>query len=176
MTVFVATRALANKTAAAVGLAQDTKVAWGTIEYGTTGNPAPADTILMCKLPKGAIVFGGALQGDPIEDTSVGSGLLSLNIGFDKAIVTATGTTVNAASTSNALASNWVLGSDVLALKGGISQGNFRNIPLGALLYSDGPLTTTDDCNVYITIGASTFRITTGTLTLRVDYYLQTHT
>lgn len=174
MTTYVASRAAPSRQAVSTGWANDLKSAWGTIEYGATGVPAATDTIIMCKLPKGAVIIGGRLTGDALEETSVGSGLLSINIGLDKAITTATGTSVTSASTSNALASNWVLGSDVLALQGGISTGNKRNIALGSLLYSDGPLTTTDETNVYITIGASTFRLTTGTLNLYVDYYAGT--
>lgn len=174
MAVYVASRASPNRPSVAVGSAQDMKVAWGTIEWGAAGIPAAADTIIMAKLPKGAVIIGGRVTGDAIEDTSVGSGLLSINIGLDKAVVTATGTTVTSASTSNALASNWVLGSDVLALQSGISLGSKRNIPLGSLLFSDGPLTVSDEANVYITVGASTFRCTTGTLNLYVDYYQST--
>jgi hypothetical protein len=175
MAVYTTTRAAAGRPSAASGWAQDIKTAWGTFEWGATGVPAAADTIIMCKLPKGALILGGRVTGDALEDTSVGSGLLSINIGLDKAVVTPAGTTVSASSTSNALASNWVLGSDVLALQSGISLGSKRNIPLGSLLFSEGPLLTTDETNAYVTVGASTFRLTTGTFNLYIDYYQAQH-
>lgn len=165
-----------NRPAAAGGLASDLKTAVGTFEYGATSSPAAGDTIIMCKVPRGALIIGGALTGDAIEESSAGSGLLSINIGIDKAIITQGGTTYGTTSTSNALASSWNLGSDTLnLLVNGIPTGGKRNIPLGSLLYSEGPLYVTDEANVYITVTSSTFRTTTGTLVLRVDYLQQQH-
>lgn len=176
MATFFATRALPTKPAVSTGWAQDVKSQWGTFEWGAQNNPTIADVVVMCKLPKGAMVIGGLLSGDKIETTSVGSGLLSINIGFDSSVLLPSGTVLNAASASNALASNWTLGSDTLSNYFGLANSaSLRYIPLGALLFSEGPmLTLADNTNVQITVGASTFALTTGTMNLRVDYYMQT--
>lgn len=175
MTIFTAARAGASKPSVAAGWSLDVKRAWGTIEYGATAAPAAADTFVMCKLPKGALIVGGYLQGDKLDSNGTGSSLLSINIGIDKAITTATGTAVTAASTSNCLASNWVLGSDAVAISGYQRADGVRNTPLGGLLLTDGPLLVSDEANAYITINASALAVTTGTLTLMVDYYMAQH-
>ena len=175
MTIFTATRAGASKPSVASGWSLDIKRAWGTIEYGSTAAPTIADTFVMCKLPKGAMIVGGYLQGDKLDSFGAGSALLSVNIGLDKAITTATGTTVTASSTSNALAANWSLGSDAAGLHGYQPVAGVRNAPLGGLLLTDGPLLVSDEANAYITINASALAVTTGTLTLMVDYYMAQH-
>lgn len=171
MTVFVATRAGSTKPAVAIGNAQDVKTAWGTIEITT--NPLLADQYVMCKIPKGAYIIGGRVTGDPLDSSGSGSALLSMNIGVDKAVTTATGTAVAATSTSTAMGSAFLFGPDAVAVAG-YKQTGSRNYPLGALLYSDGPLLTSDDCNAYLTVAASGLAFTTGTLNLFVDYYLST--
>ncbi len=178
MTVFTATRAGVSKPSVAVGNAQDVKCAWGSFEYGASAAPAAADTIIMVKLPKGAVIIGGRLTGDKIDSQSTGSFGLSINIGLDKAVVfkagANAGTTVTSSSTSNALASQWSLGPDAAASTTYKPDNDVRNLPLGSLLYTDGPLLTTDECNVYVTVRASATGITTGTLNLFIDYYQET--
>lgn len=168
MAVNTAIRAGQNKPSISGGLALDTKRAWGTIEVVT--NPAPLDTFVMCKLPKGAVITGGWLLGDKLDSTGSGSGCLTINIGVDKAVTAADGTAVTSASTSNALASAWALGPDAAAVTG-YKPDVGRNLPLGSLLFTNGPLLTSDECNVIVTVITSANGLTTGTLTLYVDYY-----
>ena len=179
MTAYVATRAGIRKTSTAAGWASDAARAWGSFEYGATAAIAATDTIVMCKLPKGAAITGGYLQGDQIDSQSTGSFGLSINIGLDKAVVflagANSGVTVTSASTSNALASQWSLGPDAAVSSTYKPDNAVRNVPLGSLLLTDGPLLTTDETNVYITVRASATGITTGTLTLLVDYYQHQH-
>lgn len=175
MTAYTATRAGTTKPSAAAGWAQDLKRAWGTYEYGSAVTVVAADTIIMCKLPKGAMIVGGYLQGDQIDSQSVGSFGLSINIGLDKAVVLPSGTTVTSASTSNALASQWSLGPDAAVSSTYKPDNAVRNVPLGSLLLTEGPLLTTDETNVYITVRASATGLTTGSLNLLVDYYQSIH-
>lgn len=173
MTVTTAVRAGPTKTVAALGFALDRKTQWGTVEV--TANMAPLDTFIMAKLPKGAVIVGGALLGDKLDSTGAGSACLSLNIGVDKAVVLPNGTTVTTLSTSNALAASWGgFGSEGGAVTGYKPEATGRNLPLGGLLLSDGPLLCTDDCNVVITIITSQGGVVSGTLTLVVDYYAST--
>lgn len=174
MVTRTATRAGVLKTAAATGWAQDVKRAWGTFEYGADAVQAVADTIVMCKLPKGAIVVGGLLTGDKIDSNLAGSALLSINIGIDQAVVLPNGTTVTSASTSVALANAWSLGPDAAVIVG-VNGENGRRMQLGGLLVTDGPLLCTADCNAYIVTNATALNLTTGTLTLLVDYYMASH-
>ena len=179
MVAYTASRAGVTKPSAAAGWAVDSKRAWGSFEYGASAAIAAADTIVMCKLPKGAAITGGYLQGDQIDSQSTGSFGLSINIGLDKAVVflsgSNSGTTVTSSSTSNALASQWSLGPDAAVSSTYKPDNAVRNVPLGSLLLTDGPLLTTDETNVYITVRASATGITTGTLTLLVDYYQHQH-
>lgn len=173
MTQFTATRANPRAPSAAAGWAQDLKRAWGTIEI--TAGPITNDTYVMCRLPKGAMIVGGWLQGDKIDSAGSGSACLTINIGVDAAITTAGGTAVTTASTSNALASAWALGPDTAAVTGYKNDSAVRNLPLGSLLLTDGPLLVGDECNVIVKATNTVCGFTTGTLTLLVDYYMSTH-
>jgi hypothetical protein len=172
MATNVANRSGTQRQAAASGLAQSKLTAWGTIEVSTS--PAPADIFQMCKLPKGALIVGGRLMGDKLDSTGSGTACLTINIGVDKAVTTPTGTSVSSASTSNALGASWALGPDAAAVTG-YKPETGRNIPLGGLLISDGPLLTSDECNATVTVITSAQGLTTGTLTLFVDYYMSQH-
>ena len=168
-----ATRAGVKVPSNASGWTNTTQRAWGLYEH--TVSPAAADTVVFCKLPKGALIVGGALKGDKLDSTGSGSALASINIGLDAAVVTPAGTTVTSASTSNALLSSHSLGPDAAAIAGYKPQADVRNIPLGSLLLSEGPLRTTAECNVYVTWTASTLAFTTGTMWVEVDYYMDQH-
>lgn len=173
MANFVATRAGTRVPSASSGWAQDLKRAWGTIEVTT--KPATSDTYVMCKLPKGALIVGGYLQGDKIDSSGSGSACMTVNIGVDAAITTATGTSVTTASTSNALASAWALGPDAAAVTGYKPDADVRNLPLGSLLQTDGPLLVSDECNVIVKAANGACGFTSGTMTLLVDYYMAQH-
>lgn len=176
MTQYVATRAGTTKPSLATGWAGDLKRVWGTYTYGGAATIVATDTIVLCKLPKGAMIVGGYLQGDQIDSQSVGSFGLSINIGLDKAVtIVNTGVSVTAASTSNALASQWSLGPDAAVNSTYKPDNAVRNVPLGSLLLTDGPLLTSDETNVYVTVRASATGITTGELTLLVDYVQLVH-
>lgn len=171
MTVFTATRAGSTKPTVGLGNAQDVKVSWGTIEITT--NPLLADKYVMCKVPKGAYIIGGKITGDALDSSGSGSALLSMNVGVDVAVTLPNSTVVATTSTSTALGAAFLFGPDAVAVAG-YKQTGSRNFPLGALLYSDGPLLTSDDGNAYLTVAASGLAFTTGTLNLFVDYYMST--
>ena len=174
MVTRTATRAGATKQSAASGWAQALQRAWGTYEYGADATQAVGDIIVMCKLPKGAMVVGGMLTGDKIDSNLAGSALLSINIGIDKAVILPNGTTVTVASTSVALGNAWALGPDAAVIVG-VNPDAGRRVKLGGLLVSDGPLLCTDECSAYITTNATALNLSTGTLNLLVDYYMSSH-
>ena len=150
-----------------------TQTAWGIYEH--TVSPAAADTVVFCKLPKGALVIGGRLKGDKLDSTGSGSSLASVNVGLDAAVKTPDGTSVSAASTSNCLLAALNLGPDAAAVVGYKPESNVRNVPLGGLLLTHGPLLTTAESNAYVTWTASSLAFTTGTMLLEVDYIMAQH-
>ena len=155
------------------GWSSNTQTAWGYYEH--TVSPAAGDTVVFCKLPKGALVIGGRLKGDKLDSAGSGSSLASINIGLDAAVKTPAGTSVSSASTSNCLLAALNLGPDTAAVTGYKPESGVRNIPLGGLLLSDGPLLTTDECQAYVTWTASSLAFTTGTMILEVDYVMAQH-
>ena len=171
MTAFTATRAGLTKPAASVGWAQDTKTGWGTIEVSAA---APADVFNMVRIPKGAMIVGGRVLGDKLDSTGAGSACMTVNIGLTAAVLTPAGVSVSTASTSNALGAAWAFGSDFSAVLG-YKPETGRNLPLGGLLLSDGPLFVQDECWATLTVITSAGGLTTGSLTLQVDYYMAQH-
>lgn len=155
------------------GWAGEQQTAWGYYEH--TVSPAAGDTVVFCKLPKGALVIGGRVKGDKLDSAGSGSSLASINIGLDAAVTTPAGTSVSTASTSNCLLAALNLGPDTAAVTGYKPEAGVRNIPLGGLLLTDGPLLTTAECHAYVTWTASSLAFTTGTMILEVDYIVAQH-
>jgi hypothetical protein len=168
-----ATRAGTLVQSVSSGWAGQVQKAWGAYEH--TVSPAAADTVVMCKLPKGALVVGGAVKGDKLDSAGSGSSLASINIGLSAAVTTIDGTTVTAASTSNCLLAALNLGPDTAAVTGYKPEAGVRNVPLGGLLLTHGPILTTDECEAYVTWTASALAFATGTMILEVDYIIARH-
>lgn len=169
MTVTYATAANSTRPSFGAGEARTLHSAWGTVSLSAVF--APADTLVMCKLPKGAIIIGGALLGEKWDTAGAATACMTLNIGVDQPVITPQGTTVTTLSTSDCLAAAWAIGSEQASIPGIHPEASGRNIPLGGLLVSKGPLYCTDECNVIIksvTSAATTF---TAVVSLRVDYY-----
>lgn len=174
MATLRATAAGIRKPTKASGWAGEKQVAWGYYDHSVS--PAAADTVIFCKLPKGAIIVGGCLKGDKLDSTGSGSALASINIGLDAAVVTPDGTTVTSASTSNALLTAHSLGPDAAAVVGYKPQADIRNVPFASLLCTHGPLkTTVEPTHVYVTWTASSLAFTTGTMIVEVEYYMDQH-
>ncbi len=162
------------KQAAGVGWNGSAKVAVASYEFADS--VSLGSYIYMCKLPKGAVITGGRVTGDPIDSSGSGSALMSIHVGVDKAVTgLGTGTAITANSTSNCLISSLAIGPDAVAVTG-YKATNTRNFPFGSLLVTEGPLLTSDDCNVVIAVTASTLALTTGTMNVIVEYYMSTHT
>ena len=173
MAITFATAASSTRPAVGAGEARTLHSAWGTVSLSTAF--APADTLVMCKLPKGAIIVGGALLGEKWDSAGAGTACMTLNIGVDQPVITPQGTTVTTASTSDCLAASWAIGSEIAAIPGVHPEASGRNIPLGGLLVAKGPLYVTEECNVIIksiTSAATTF---TAVVTLTVAYYASTN-
>ncbi len=158
----------------ASGWAGEVQVAWGYYEHAVS--PAAADTVVFCKLPKGALIIGGAVKGDKLDSAGSGSSLASINIGLDAAVKTPDGTSVSASSTSNCLLAALNLGPDTAAVTGYKPEAGVRNVPLGGLLLTHGPLlTTVEPTHAYVTWTASALAFATGTMILEVHYKMAQH-
>lgn len=168
-----ATRAALKRPSSSSGWAQNIQRAWGSYEHAVS--PAAGDTVIFVKLPKGALIVGGAVKGDKLDSTGSGSSLASINIGLDAAVTTPDGTSVSTSSTSNCLLAALNLGPDAAAVTGYKPEANVRNVPLGGLLLTHGPLLTSAECHAYVTWTASALAFTTGTMILEVDYYMAQH-
>lgn len=173
MATFTATPAETRKPAKSSGWAGAKQVAIGTYDVGTI--LAAADVIKFCKLPRGAVVVGGRLFGDPLASGTFASQCLTLNIGVDASVVTAIGTAVTTLSTSTALGSSLAPNSDAVS---GVGTGEtIITMPLGGLLCTHGPFRLEADGTVYATIvtsaGAGSWL--SGTLSIAVDYFVEQH-
>lgn len=168
-----ATRAGTKVPSAASGWNSQVQKAWGYYEHDAS--PAAGDTVVFCKLPKGALVIGGYVKGDKLDSVGSGSSLASINIGLDAAVTTPDGTSVAATSTSNCLLAALNLGPDTAAVTGYKPESGVRNVPLGGLLLTHGPLLTSAECHAYVTWTASALAFTTGTMILEVDYIMTQH-
>ena len=158
MTTYTATRAASTfPVAGGVGNAQSLKVAHGTIEI--SANPAPADIFQMCRVPKGAVIVGGRVIADKLDSIGSGSALLDIDIGLNDAGTTDT----------DALGNFGVWNGAAVA---GTKPESGHNFPLGGLLISAGPITTTGEAIVEAYVVASAVAFATGTLSVTVDYYV----
>lgn len=171
MATYYSPTAAAGKNARAVGWAGTLKTAVGIYEIATV--MALGDHVVMAKLPKGAVITGGRLFGDQIDSTGSGSALASINIGVNASLKSLYDrTSFGYASNSNALLSAWSLGADAAAVTG-VHAAGFRNMPLGGLLQTVGPVVTTEECQVEVIFNASILALTTGTLMVEVQYYME---
>lgn len=153
-----ATRAAATfPVAGGVGNAQAVKVAWGTVEI--SANPAPATIYEMCRVPKGAVIVGGKMTGDKLDSIGSGSALLDIDVG----------TNMGGTRDTDALGNFGVLNGAAVA---GVKPEAGHNLPLGGLLMSAGPITTTAETIIEATVIASALAFATGTLNVYVEYYV----
>ncbi len=155
MTTFTATRAASGFPVAAGGNAGEKKTAYGTIEITT--NPLAGDLYYFCRVPKGAVIVGGRVQGDKLDSSGSGSALLDIDMGVDD------GGTVD----TDALGNFGVWNPAAVA---GYKPEIGHNFPLGGVLMSEGSYTCSNETIVRGTVVASGLAFTTGTLSVYVDY------
>jgi hypothetical protein len=173
MATTYAVNALPNKNAAAIGHAQNAKVAWGYYQIADSGPMAANSIIYMCKVPKGAYITGGRVYGDPIDSSGTSSALGCIHIGTDKGVTGVDGTVYGATSTTAILVSSLPLGPDAVA-DTTRKNTNQRNWPFGGVVISNGPLLTSDDTLIQVTFTASALALTTGYMRVEVEYYSST--
>jgi hypothetical protein len=148
--------ASANAPASGHGFAGSKKTAYGKYAY-TTAGPLGGDTIVMCRLPKGAVILGGRFRGRLMESTT-SSATLDIDIG-----ITSGDTDTDAFGNLGVLSG---------AAKTGIQVGTGYNYAFGGVLLSDGPLTLTKESEIGLTVVTSSFGFVSSVLSLEVDYVL----
>lgn len=148
--------AAADAPANGMGLAGTKKTAYGSYSY-TSAGPAAADTIVMCRLPKGAVVLGGRFRGRLMELTTSGA-TLDIDVG-----ITSGDTDTDAFGNLGVLSG---------AAKTGIQVESGYNYAFGGVLLSNGPLTLTTESEVGLTVVASAASFVSSVLSLEVDYVL----
>ena len=110
----------------------------------TTG-PLNGDIYQMCKLPKGAVVFGGRFRSSRIASgTPPVQTTLALNFGLTGAFTDFAGVSYGAASASVAFGSGYGMDYSLSSL-GTVKMESGVNFPLGGLLLTVGPLTLSEE-------------------------------
>lgn len=173
MAINYSVQAAPNRAAKGVGWAQDRKVAWGTYEITDSGPMALNSIIYMVKLPKGALITGGRVYGDPIDSSGSSSALASIHVGLSVGFTAADGTVYGATTATACLTSSLALGPTAVAVTG-YKDTNRLNFPFGGLVVTDGPLLLSDDGFAYVTFTASALALTSGALNIEVEYYAST--
>ena len=173
MAVNFSAQAAPTRQAKGVGTSQERKVAHGSFEITDSGPMSANSIIYMCKLPKGALITGGRVLGDPIDSSGSGSALGCIHVGINGGFTAGDGTVYGATTATACLVSSLPIGPDAAAVAG-YKQTNTRNFPFGGLVITNGPLLTSDDCMAYVTFTASALALTTGTLAIEVEYYAST--
>lgn len=162
-----------NRSSKSAGWAYEKKAGWGSYEITDSGPMAANSIIYMVKLPKGAMVTGGRVYGDPIDSSGSGSALASIHVGFSVGFTGIDGTVYGATTATACLVSSLSLGPDAAAVTG-YKATNTRNYPFGGLVITNGPLAIADEGYAIVTFTASALALTTGTLNIEVEYYTAT--
>jgi hypothetical protein len=95
--------------------------------------------IYMVKIPKGALITGGRVYGDPIDSSGTSSALASIHVGLSGGFTGIDGTVYGATTATACLVSSLALGPDAVAVTG-YKATNTRNFPFGGLVVTNGPL------------------------------------
>lgn len=148
--------ASANAAAPGHGFAGNKKTGYGAYHV-TTASPAAGDSIVMCRVPKGAVILGGRFRGSLLESSTSGA-TLDLDIGI-----------ISGDTDTDAFGN---LGVVVGAAKTGTQVETGYNYPFGGVLFSGGPLTLTSESEIGLTVVASATNYQSGWLSLEVDYIL----
>lgn len=156
MATFRSDTASANAPASGHGFAGSKKTGYGMYHF-TAAGPAAADSIVMCRVPKGAVILGGRFRGSLMESSTSGA-TLDMDIGI-----------ISGDTDTDAFGN---LGVVVGAAKAGIQVESGYNYPFGGVLFSGGPLTLTSESEVGLTVVASATNYQSGWLSLEVDYVL----
>lgn len=156
MTALKATRSKLAFPKAGAGDACNVKIATGT--YELAANPTAADTIDFCRLPAGAVVFGGWFMGDDID---TGTETLDIDIGW-------TDNGVEVADPDGLGNFGLLSGDAVTDVKPEVSL----YYPLGGTLRTLGPRLFTAETLIQGVVNTAANAGGTGTLTVCVMYFM----
>jgi len=131
-------------------------VALGT--YEIAANVEDGDIFVMCRIPAGAVVYGGTLIA---EDLDTGIETLDMDVGW-----AANG---SEAADPDGLGNFGVITGDVVA---GIKPEESIYLPLGGTLRSLGPRLFTETTTIQVEVNAAAATGGTGTMTLIVNYIM----
>jgi hypothetical protein len=166
-------QAAANRSSKSAGWAYEKKCGWGSFEITDSGPMAANSIIYMVKIPKGAMITGGRVYGDPIDSSGTSSALASIHVGLSMGFTGIDGTVYGATTATACLVSSLALGPDAVVVVG-YKDTNKRNFPFGGLVITNGPLQVADEGYVQVTFTASALALTSGTLNVEVEYYTAT--
>ena len=156
MATYTADQAATGAAVPSHGMGGNVKVACGSLELATA--LAANDILNMCKLPAGAVVFGGWIQA---EDLDTGTETLDIDAGW----------LVNddEAADPDGFGNFGVWTGDAVT---GIKPETGVYFPLGGVLFTDGPKLFTAETTISLDVNANPAAGGTGTLTISVLYFV----
>ena len=173
-------RLMARGRQAAAGIGDKDKKSLST-QVWINDSVAVNDTFYFGKLPKGSIINGGRVYSSRLASgTSAGSCSFSFALGVDQILKSASATSYSVASVTSAMGNfgpidfNAAIGS----YTGSVKFESGFSAPLGGLMLVAGPLTTTDETNVFatLTVSAGNGSGVSAYLNLELEYYTGTYT
>jgi len=156
MATYRSSTAPANGAAPGHGYAGEGLRTYGTYHFESAG-PAASDSVVLCRLPKGAVITGGKFFGSLMESTTSGA-TLDLDLGI-----------ISGDTDTDAFGN---LGVVVGAAKTGVQVETGYNYQFGGVLFSGGPLTLTKESELGLTIVTSATNYQSAWLSMFVDYKL----
>lgn len=133
-------------------------VAYGT--YAMTANPTAADLLQMCRVPAGAVVYGGFVR---LEDIDTGSGALDFDVGWAANGGTGTYDAVSTAGFGNFGARNGTAVTNYLPEGGSL-------LPLHGTLATAGVVSFTKETIIQIIWNVACNAFTAGQVTVVIFY------
>lgn len=157
MATYTATEATAGAAVHGLGMGGDAKVAVAALELGTA--LAAADIINMCKVPAGAVVYGGYIMADDLDTNATET--LDIDAGW----------LINddEAADPDGFGNFGVWTGDAVA---GIKPEVGIWMPLGGVLLVDGPKLFTAETTLSLDVNANPATGGTGSLTLVANYFM----
>src|SRR5690349_10719068 len=112
MASFYTTQASPTRQSKGQGHAHSIKKVVGSIRISDSATTLANNNFYMVKLPKGAVVTGGRVFGDPLDSSGSGSALASIHVGLSGTFTDVEGTVYTSASATACFVSSLALGPD----------------------------------------------------------------
>lgn len=156
MATITGTRAASTFPVSGQGMGGKLNVAYGSKTITANSDLAAGNIIELCRVPKGAVILGGKFTMTKMESAT------TLKLDLDVGYAGATAALGNFGALSAAAVTNYK------------PETTGTVVPLGGLLLTTGPITTTAETVIQVTSVASARTFTTGggVITVTVEYMM----